>query len=170
MCHPSVDAQVVGGTIFGSVKDASGANLPRAHITVTNVATGIGRDLETDHEGFYRASNLIPGTYRLSASAQGFATLVKDGVALEVGTEVVADLQLHVGATQERVETTAGVPIIASSSSSLESVVNGTTIRELPLNARDWTALATLEPGVATVRQVGLNANPGVQTEAWEPR
>src|SRR5215471_1029049 len=170
LCLLSTDqasAQVAGGTILGTVRDTSGASIPGAKVSIRNTATGITTTLMTNEYGLYRAPNLIPGTYLVTASASGFATVVESNLILEVGAELPVNLQLRAGGVNERVEVTADVPDVATSNSTVSAVVNERTVQELPLNARDWTALANLEPGVATVRLVGLNANPARVNRGW---
>jgi len=161
-------AQVSGGTILGSIRDTSGANVARARVSIKNTATGITTTVTTNESGLYRVPNLIPGTYQITASASGFASTVENNLVLDVGAELAVNLQLHVGAVTEQVLVTEEAPEVATTNSTISAVVNENTVRELPLNARDWTALANLEPGVATVRTaVGLNANPGRVNRGW---
>jgi hypothetical protein len=152
-----VCAQVAGGTILGTVTDSAGANIPNAAISIKSPTTDFVRNVVTNADGLYRAPSLPPGTYQISASAAGFATVVRSNITLDVGSELVVDIQLHVGAVSETVEIKEEAPSIETSTSTISAVVDATTVRELPLNARDWAALATLEPGVAQVRtQVGV--------------
>src|SRR5438067_9833890 len=171
ICPLSVErgsAQVSGGTIVGTVRDTSGANIPSANVTIRNNATGIVTTVTTNQSGLYRVPNLTPGTYQVTASATGFATTVEDNVIVDVGSEIGVNLQLRVGALTEKVQVTSEAPEVSTTNSTINAVVNENTVRELPLNARDWTALASLEPGVATVRTaVGLNANPGRVNRGW---
>ncbi len=164
----SATAQVSGGTILGNVRDTSGANIPNAQVSIQNEATGVRTTTSTNASGLYRVPNLLPGTYQITVSAPGFATTVQRGVSLAVGMELAINAELRVGAANEQVQVTGEVPDVATANSVVSDVVNEQTVRELPLNARDWTALASLEPGVATVRTaVGLNANPGRVNRGW---
>src|SRR2546425_278218 len=80
-------AQVAGGTILGTVRDSSGANIPKAEVSLKNTATGVTTTVMTNERGLYRVPNLIPGTYEVSASAGGFATTVATDLILAVGAE-----------------------------------------------------------------------------------
>src|SRR3984893_8478710 len=151
-----VDAQMVGGTIQGTITDATGAVVSDAKIIVDSVATDIEVTLSSNEDGFYTAPNLIPGTYKVTVSRQGFATVVTQ-VILTVGMERVINISMHLGGSSEIVRVTSEAPEVELGSSEISGVVNATTIRELPLNGRDWTQLATLQPGIATVR-----TQPGV--------
>ena len=156
-------SQVAAGTILGTITDTSGARIPRASITIKNVATGSVRQVTSNSDGLYRAPDLPPGTYEVAASATGFATVVRAGVQLDVGVELVIDLRAPVGSVVERVEIKEDVPSVETSSSTISAVIGATSVRELPLNARDWTLLANLEPGVATVRTQNVAATSGFE-------
>jgi hypothetical protein len=143
--------QVVGGTISGTVTDASGAVIPDTQIAIKNVATGLTRAVAADTAGFYTAPNLLPGSYEVTATAPGFATAVETGMTLTVGAQQVLNLTMQVGQVTQRLEVTGAAPTVQLASSTISAVVNSTTVRELPLNGRSWTDLAALQPGVAPV-------------------
>jgi hypothetical protein len=144
-------AQVVGGTILGTITDGSGAVVPHASITIRNLASGVIRTVKTDSVGFYTAPNLLPSKYEVTASAAGFAASVMPEVTLTVGNQLVLNFTLNVGQVTEVVRVSEDAPTIDLASSSIGAVVDGTTIRELPLNGRSWTDLATLQPGALAV-------------------
>jgi len=144
-------AQVAGSTVLGAVTDPSGAIVPNAQVEVKNVATGITRSLTTNDSGLYEVPNLQPGQYLISAGAPGFGRIAQSAT-LTVGTEATVNLQLRVGTAESVLEVSGEAPQVSTSNSTISAVVNETTVRELPLNARDWTALASLEAGVAPVR------------------
>ena len=145
-------AQVAGATLSGNVTDSSGALVSQARVSVKNVATGIKTTVASDAMGFYSVPNLLPGTYEMSASAPGFSTEVRSGIKLTVGAQQTLNFTLRVGATTEKVEVTGGAPAIELTTSSVGAVVDSETVVELPLNGRDWTQLATLQPGVVAIR------------------
>ena len=147
-----LSAQVAGGRISGTVLDKSGRVIPAARVSITNDSTGVSRSEASNADGFYAFPNLIPGAYTLSASASGFGTEVRSGLTLSVGGELAINLEMQVGNVVERVEVQGDAPLIESTTATLSSVISGSEVRELPLNARDWTQLAALEPGVAIVR------------------
>jgi hypothetical protein len=84
-------------------------------------------------------------------TAQGFATALQKDIGVEVGQEVASNFQLKVGDVSEQVVVESGENQIATTSSTLSNVVGGQTVRDLPINGRDWTLLAALEPGVHTI-------------------
>lgn len=146
--HVDVEAQVAGGAITGTVVDSSGRVIPNASVSITNTATGINRSVTTNEDGFYIAPNLLPAGYELTFTASGFKTEVRTGIGLTVGATVVVNLTMQVGTKKETVEVQSEVPDVQLASSDISAVVNATTVRELPLNGRSWTDLATLQPGV----------------------
>ncbi len=149
---PSIHAQTTGATVTGTVSDASGKLLPNAHIAVKNLLQGVERMATSDGQGSYILPNVLPGTYRFTVTADGFRTLVQQPVELTVGARPVINLKLEIGSFAQSVNVDASAASMESASSALASVVSGETARELPLNGRDWTQLATLQPGVATIR------------------
>src|SRR5712691_12730040 len=137
-------AQVAGATLSGTVMDQSGGVLPQAAISIKNIATGITRSSTTSTAGFYSVPNLLPGTYEIRAAAQGFSSVVQTGIMLTVGEQQVLNFTLQVGQITQTVEVTTEAPNVQLASSSISAVINSTTVRELPLNGRSWTDLATL--------------------------
>lgn len=152
-----VQAQVAAGTIQGTVADNTGAVLPNVAVLIENIATGVRTNATTSSDGFFSVPNLLPGTYRVSVTAIGFATAVESKLSLAIGAVQVVNFTLKVGSTDEKVEVAATAPDVDISTSQLSGVIGSRRINELPLNGRDWTQLATLEPGVSTIRtQQGL--------------
>ena len=138
--------------ISGTVTDSSGARVPNANITVLNRDTGISRSADSNTNGFYSVPLLQPGNYMITAKSTGFATQVRTGITLEVGAQQVLNFTLQVGQMTQTVEVTAEAPTVQLASSSISAVVNSTTVRELPLNGRSWTDLATLQTGVVAIQ------------------
>src|ERR1700674_2797661 len=147
-----VYGQLVGAMLSGTVTDQSGGVVPQAAISIKNIATGITRTSTTSAAGLYSAANLLPGTYEIRAAAQGFSTEVQTGIKLSVGEQQVLNFTLQVGQMTQTIEVTTEAPTVQLGSSSISAVVNSTTVRELPLNGRSWTDLASLQTGVAVVQ------------------
>src|SRR5487761_41001 len=155
----NLHAQVVGATLSGTVADTSGAVMPQAHVSIKNVATGITRAVTADSAGFYTAPNLLPGSYEITISARGFRTQVRTGITLTVGAQQVLNITMQVGQVTQTVQVSGAAPTVQLGTSSISAVVNSTTVRELPLNGRSWTDLASLQPGVDTIHaQAPFNA------------
>src|SRR6266436_2611168 len=143
-----IQAQVAGGTITGTVVDSSGRVIPNANVSITNLATGINRTVTTNEDGLYIAPNLLPASYELTFTAPGFRTDVRSGIELTVGATVTLNTTMQVGGSKEIVQVQTEAPDVQLATSDIGAVVNATTVRELPLNGRSWTDLATLQPGV----------------------
>lgn len=155
-------AQVAGGTLSGTITDASDRAVPQAQISIANVATGITTTVTTNGDGFYIATNLLPGDYQITVSAPGFATEVRKGITLTVGARQVINLVVQVASSAKTVvEVTTEAPAVQLASSDISAVVSASTVRELPLNGRSWTDLAALQPGVSTI-----NTQPTFSTGA----
>jgi len=154
-------AQTAGGTILGKAADPSGAVLPGVAVTITNPATGIMRSVLTNESGSYSAANLQPGTYEISAELPGFATGRRRDVSLNVGNEIVVDFSLQIEGVGQHVEVTEQDTKIDLVAATVSRTVEGSTIRELPLNGRDWTQLATLEPGISSIGNGGGASRDG---------
>lgn len=141
-------AQVSGATLSGTVTDPSGAFIPNATLSIQNVATGILRQVTTDASGIYNAPNLLPGTYEVTVTAPGFSTTIRGGITLTVGAQQLLNFSLKVGEASQKVEVTGEALPVELASSEISGVVTQKAVQELPLNGRDWTTLATLQPGV----------------------
>jgi hypothetical protein len=154
-------AQTAGGTISGSIKDPSGSVIPSGLASVVNVETGVKRAVLANETGLYRAPNLQPGTYEITVSAPGFANQVRKGVSLNVGGELVVDFEMKVGNVVGTVEVAAQNAEVDLATATVSRMVDGSTIRELPINGRDWTQLATLEPGISAIGGGGGGSRGG---------
>src|ERR1035441_938722 len=149
--HVNVQAQVAGGSITGTVVDTSGGVVANVSVSITNVATGINRSVTTNEDGIYIAPNLLPASYELKFTAPGFRTEVRTGIGLTVGATVTLNMTMRVGTTKETIEVQSEVPDVQLTTSDISAVVNANTVRELPLNGRSWTDLATLQAGVSAI-------------------
>jgi hypothetical protein len=158
------EAQVSGATLSGTVTDPTGAVVPNATVAIRNTDTGSTRNVKSNAEGFYSAPNLLPGNYEVRISANGFSATLQQGIVLTVGARQTFSPVLTVGKFDQTIVVSVAPPSIQTSSSTLSATVDGTTVRELPLNGRDWTSLATLQPGVLSVPNqatTGFSANKG---------
>lgn len=152
----AVHAQAEGATLSGIVTDPSSAAVPNSNVSIKNIETGISRDVTTNEAGFYNAPNLSPGIYEVSVSAPGFSKLVQTNITLTVGAQQVLNLSLQVGEVTQTVVVPGEGPNVELTSSALTAEVNSLTVRELPLNGRDWSSLAVLQPGTIGIRtQIG---------------
>src|SRR6202048_4985561 len=154
-------AQVTGATLVGTRADPSGGQVPNANVSIKNRATGVERDVATDSAGVYSAPNLLPGIYDITVAASGFSTSVQTGLTLTVGASQALNISLKIGQLSEQVAVTGIAPDVQLASSTLSAEVDSITEHELPLNGRDWTQLATLQPGVTGVRVEAGSSNRG---------
>jgi len=156
---PNLYGQLAGAQLSGSVTDPSGAAIPGAQVEIKNTANGSVRAVTTDSSGFYSAPNLSPGNYDVTVSAKGFKTTVRTGIDLTVGSEQSLNVPLEVGQVTQRVTVSGAPPSVQLTSPTMSGYVSQATVRQLPLNGRDWTALATLQPGVIAGRAQASTAS-----------
>ena len=155
--HGTSHAQEARGTITGTVLDSSKGVLPGAQVTVTNVSMGTDVSVITNDEGFFQATYLIPGTYRISVELSGFRTLVREGIEVRVGDRLQFELALEVGGAAEEVTVTAASPLLETSSGSLGQVIDARRVAELPIPHGDAFALIGLAGGTAFQRSSRLD-------------
>ena len=146
------DAQVITGTILGTVTDESKSALPGATITLKNVDTGQTRTLVTDPGGLYRAPGLSLGSYEVRAELAGFQPKVRKGLELTVGREAVVDFRLGLASVTETIVVQGEVSPVNTTESTVSFLVDEKKIRDLPLNGRDYAQLILLQPGVVQSR------------------
>ena len=145
-------AQTVGSaTLEGTVTDPTGAIVVGAKVTVTDESTGVSRALISNSAGYYSAIDLAPDTYKIVVSRAGFGRREIDNVVLTVGSVRQVDVPLTVATVSSSVVVSIVGSALETVSSSVQGVVDGATTRNLPLNGRDFTQLATLQPGVSAV-------------------
>lgn len=147
----SAGAQVVSGAIVGSVKDASGASVPGATITVTNTdKNAVLRTLKTNAEGNYAAELLPVGHYNVKAEADNFRSAEETGLALDVNDHLTVNLILEVGSAKDTVTVEAAPLQVDLESAQSQTVITGTQVLELAVNTRNYEQLVSLMPGVST--------------------
>jgi hypothetical protein len=135
--------------LTGTITDSTGAVLPGVTVTALNEATGNTFIGVTDGTGAYRIPARV-GAYRISAELQGFTTVQRTGVQLLVGQTIGVDLQMSPSTIQETVTVSAEAPLIETTTSSLGGNIDPAQVQELPVNGRNWMALAILAPGSRT--------------------
>ena len=135
-------------TISGTVDDPDRRVLPGVTVTVRNVETSLVRTVATGPEGRYVIPGLPPGVYDLRAELASFKPHVRPGLRLTVAQAMVVNITLEVGGLSEAVTVTGDTPLVNTSSAELSYLVGADTIDALPLNGRNYTDLALLQPGV----------------------
>lgn len=145
-------AQIQTATILGTIYDESGAIVPDVEVTVRRVETNETFVTRTNETGDYRVERVPVGDYVIQAVKSGFSTQERRGIKLEVTRAVRIDFRMTVGELNQRVEVTAAAPLISSEKAQLGQVIDYKKVEGLPQNARDFTQLAALAPGVTPTR------------------
>jgi len=143
-------AQVDTGSILGTVTDASGAAVNSAKVTLTNEGTNAELTTVTGSDGAYKFTPVRIGSYKVTATLQGFQTLTETNVNVNVGQNVVVDFALKPGSMNQTIEVESSVPVLETQSGAVGQVVDSRSVNDLPLNGRNFTFLAQLGAGVNT--------------------
>lgn len=144
--------QAITGDILGTVQDSSGAVVPGAKITLTEVDTGLTWQSTSDAGGDYVFAQLKPGHYSVAATKEGMQTVTISNIELLVGQRPRVDIVLRVGAVTQTVTVNAGgVQMLDTQTSSVGAVIQQKPIVEIPLNGRDFMQLMILAPAVQPV-------------------
>jgi len=141
-------AQVDSGTIAGTVRDSSGAAIPKAKITIVETQTNNRFEVESDGQGDYVSPPLKVGTYSISIEAGGFKTYTETGIILNVQDRLRVDPRMEVGRQTETIRVTGEIAPVQTDTSALGEVITGDKAAELPLNGRNYINLASLTAGV----------------------
>lgn len=144
----TVWSQVVGGSISGTIQDASGAAISGAKVEIRNTETGAIRVLTSDAAGRYSAPSVPVGPYSVSASREGFSTQTQTGLRLVVGQSVEINISLAVGQVQQEVTVAATPATVELSTQQTSGLVDERQVKELPLNGRSYDELITLNPAI----------------------
>jgi len=143
-------AQVDAGAILGTVSDASGGSVHGATVTMTNEGTNASLSTTTGSDGTYKFTPVRIGSYKLTATLQGFQTIAQKNVVVNVGQDVVVDFALKPGSVSETIEVASTIPVLETQDASVGQVVDSRNVNNLPLNGRNFTFLAQLAAGVNT--------------------
>jgi hypothetical protein len=149
MCALSVwtSAQTLAN-LSGRVQDATGAVLSGVRVAVKNTETGLTREVRTNSDGSFNVPALAIGRYEARAELERFRPTLQRGIVLAVGETTNLDITLELGAIDQVVTVVSQAPTVNTSTSELSYLVEEAVIRELPLNGRNYTDLALLQPGV----------------------
>ncbi len=158
LCWAASAVAQTGGTLQGSVIDDQKLVLPGATVTLTNMDTGWTRSVVTDSEGRYRAPVLPPGEYEVKVELGGFATAIRNQIALTLGQELTINFTMRLATIAETVTVTGASPIIDTTSNTLGTTISREQLDSLPVPGRSFTALAQTAPGVTGVGGGGVNA------------
>lgn len=136
------------GAISGAVKDPAGALVTGAKLTLNSPA-GVTRETDSSDSGRYIFPLLPPGVYQLVVTHDGFASTTLEGIVVRITEITNLDVQLPLATQKATVEVTAEPPMVQTDSASRGDVIQGTTIRQLPLATRNFQQLLTLTPGTS---------------------
>ena len=167
-----VQAQTATGEVNGTITDRSGGTIATAKVTLTNEATKITDQVQTNSNGYFVFINVRPGSYVLSIGGAGFKT-AQVSLQITVNQTVTQNMMLDVGSVNETVTVTAEAPLLQPSSTSIGTVIAEQAVKQLPLNGRNFTQLMILTPGanpVSTAQgssisttDAGITGIPGTQ-------
>ena len=140
-------AQAIYGTIYGQVTDPSGAAIPNAKITVTDVSKGTSVEVTSNASGEYQAQHLIPDVYSIEASATGFRAVKHTDITVAADTSPKVDLQLVVGSADASITVTSDDPQLKTDRADVAVVFDQRTVSDLPIAGRNFASLEMLIPG-----------------------
>ncbi len=152
-------AQTSTSQISGTVRDATGASIPSAVVTISNEATGVVRKQTTTEAGVYAFPAIPVGIYTLQTEANGFKSFTQTGNTVQIDTPVTIDVNLEVGNAAERLEVSASAEVLQTTSASIGNVIEQKAINSLPLNGRNPLNLLIYEPGVVQRSGNTVNVN-----------
>jgi len=141
-------AQLTNGDVIGTVTDTTGAVIPGAKVTLTNLGTKVAAATTTNGTGDYTFNLLIPGQYTVTIEAKGFKKLLIPGFALAAGDRLRENANMQLGNMEETVQVTTSAPLLQTDSSTVQSTVTERSVQDLPLNGRNFINLVTAQPGV----------------------
>jgi len=148
-----LNAQVLYGTLVGTVEDPTQALVPGAAVKVTSAETGQARETTSGVDGRYQFSNLVPGRYSLTVSGKGFRTYVSTGHEITANTVTRADVRLELGQIGESVTVEAATAVLQTDKADVHVELGGRDIADLPLPAyRNYQSLVNLVPGATPAR------------------
>lgn len=144
-------AQVGTGIITGKIVDLTGAAMPDVRVEVANQDSGSSAVAVTNGDGIYRVPALLPGTYLVTASRQGFESAIRKNAVLEVAQTLQADFTMQLGGQKQAIEVTEELPPLDTQNASLGQFVNHKMIDDLPTPNRAASSLVNLSPGVVMI-------------------
>ena len=166
---PALAMAGVGGSISGTVKDASGAVVPNVTVTARNVDTGACLHATSDDHGAYSFPALAVGRYDLEFAAAGFRPYRRTGVVIDANAALKIDAVLEIGERTDVVTVAENQVHVETSSTQMGEVIGGAEIVAVPLNGRSFTDLLALQPGIAPVTSITSDTVQDVGASALSP-
>ena len=152
--------QAVYGGILGTVTDSTGAAVPKAKVTITDVGKGVVYTTQTNESGNYNQGHLIVGIYEVRAEAPGFDTYVQKNVTVEVDASVQINPQLHIGQVGETVNVSAEAPLLRTEKAEVSDTMTQKQMQELPILGRDMSKVYFFVPGVQATGTTAASEQP----------
>jgi Carboxypeptidase regulatory-like domain/TonB dependent receptor len=159
--------QIAAGSIRGTILDEKGGTVPDAGVEAKNIDTNLSKTVASDSEGRFEFTSLPPGTYTVTISKAGFATMVQTGATLTVGQVMSLPVTMKVSAAQEKIEVSATPEFMDTVSTASSTTLNEVAVSETPILGRKFEDLLTLTPGVSIVQgpdgdEINFNGQRGV--------
>ena len=158
-----------GGGISGTVKDASGAVIPKVTVTAINMGTGVRQEVKTDDRGVYSFPVLPVGRYDLEFSGAGFRPYRQTGIAVDANSALRVDAVLQVGEKTDSITVDDSGVHVETTNTQMGEVITGTKMTTVPLNGRSYTDLLALQPGVAAATSITSETVQDVGAAAFSP-
>ena len=152
------EAQTVQGVVTGTIFDSTGAAIPGADVTLTNVGTSIAQSVKGASDGAYRFSLVPPGQYKLDVKAQGFTEKEITQIKVDASQTVPVNVTLAVASSTTTIDVEASAALVQTASSDLATTVNSKTIESMPLLTRNVFDLAFTAPAVTQGMNFGAAA------------
>jgi carboxypeptidase family protein len=138
----------ITGSISGTLKDPSGAVIPRVMLTLTNALQGIHFQAMTDQNGVYTFPSLPVGRYDLKIEASGFMPWERNGLIVDANSAIKLDITMEMGEKLDTVTVSESANHLETESTQLGDVVSSTRMTSVALNGRSFTDLLALQPGI----------------------
>jgi Carboxypeptidase regulatory-like domain len=159
----------VGGSVSGTVKDASNAVVPNATVEASNADTGVEQQVATNRQGFYSFPDLPIGRYNISIEKAGFKSYRRTGLAVDANSSVTVDATLEIGEQAQAVTVKESTVHAETSDTQMGEVIGGSKMTAVPLNGRSYTDLLSLQPGVVPATSLTSNTQQDVGVSALTP-
>ncbi|MBI1358008.1 MAG: hypothetical protein GC160_27040 [Acidobacteria bacterium] len=157
-----LDAQVLYGSLVGTVTDSSGAAVPGANVQLTNRGTNQSLSATTTETGSYTFTNVLAGAYDLTVQADGFRGYTAENVDITINTVRRNDVSLEIGAVSESITVAAAALALQTEKTDVSAELESRTVNNMPLpNYRNYQSLINLVPGATPAQfQNSVGSSP----------
>jgi hypothetical protein len=167
--YPELIHAASGGSVSGTIRDGTGAVVPKASVTATNTDTGARQIVQTNSSGTYSLPSLAVGNYNIDVAAPGFAPYRRANIPVDVNSALLVDISLQLGERSEVVTVNESALQVETANTQLGDVITGRTVSALPLNGRSYTDLLALQPGVVPVTTITSLTVQGLGQSVFSP-